>query len=176
MFQTEFSYGGVRRALETGDGLAGTIEFFPEEGKYHLDGHRKCGVCMTPEEAAASDGICPVCGKKLTMGVAHRIRQLAERSAQRGNVKQDRYERLMPLPEALASVMGYANVGKRVTRLYETMLSELGPEFDILRSVPVEDIRRATDERVAEGIRRLRDGEVQKIPGYDGEYGKIRLF
>ena len=172
----EFSYGGLKRAIETGEGLSGTIEFYPEEGKYHFDGHRKCGICLSPLEAEAYQGICPVCHKKLTIGVDHRIRQLADRPE--GYVRENAkpFESLMPLPELVGAAVGHAPSSKGVQREYARMLAELGPEFQILREIPEEEICRCAGERIAEGVRRLRAGEVERIPGYDGEYGTIRVF
>lgn len=172
----EFSYGGLKRAVETGEGFSGTIEFYPEEGKYHFDGHRKCGICLSPSEAEAYQGICPVCHKKLTIGVDHRIRQLADRPE--GYVRENAkpFESLMPLPELVGAAVGHAPSSKGVQREYARMLAELGPEFQILREIPEEEICRCAGERIAEGVRRLRAGEVERIPGYDGEYGTIRVF
>ena len=172
----EFSYGGLKRAIETGEGLSGTIEFYPEEGKYHFDGHRKCGICLSPSEAEAYQGICPVCHKKLTIGVDHRIRQLADRPEGYAREKAKPFESLMPLPELVGAAVGHAPSSKGVQREYARMLAELGPEFQILREIPEEEICRCAGERIAEGIRRIRTGEVERIPGYDGEYGTIRVF
>ena len=155
LLDIELSYQGLFNAVQKGTGLEGTIEFFPEEGKYHYDGHRKCGVCLSPREAEKYNGICPVCGKKLTMGVDHRILQLS-----------DRDEGAAAMPEA----------SKKVQGRYEMLLKKLGAEFSILREVPQEDIRTVGGEALAEGIRRLRAGEVVRKPGFDGEYGKIELF
>ncbi len=169
--------GGIcYRAIQTGEGLEGTVEFFPEEGKYHFDGHRKCGVSLSPVEAERLGGICPVCGKKLTMGVDHRVEQLADR--EEGFVKEDgkKYESLVPLPEVISACMGYSTASKKVQGCFEQMLQTLGTEFDILRNVPSEDIKSCAGERIAEGIENVRTGNVKRIPGYDGEYGKIQLF
>lgn len=169
-------YEGLYRAIQTGEGLEGTVEFFPEEGKYHFDGHRKCGVSLSPVEAERLGGICPVCGKKLTMGVDHRVEQLADRAE--GFVKKDgkKYESLVPLPEVISACMGYSTASKKVQGCFEQMIQTLGTEFDILRNVPSEDIKSCAGERIAEGIENVRTGNVKRIPGYDGEYGKIELF
>ena len=176
LLDIDCSYEGLYRAIQTGEGLEGTVEFFPEEGKYHFDGHRKCGVSLSPVEAERLGGICPVCGKKLTMGVDHRVEQLADRAE--GFVKKDgkKYESLVPLPEVISACMGYSTASKKVQGCFEQMIQTLGTEFDILRNVPSEDIKSCAGERIAEGIENVRTGNVKRIPGYDGEYGKIELF
>ena len=176
LFDIPLSYEGLYRAIQTGEGLGGTIEFFPEEGKYHMDGHRKCGLCLTPSETVKYNGKCPVCGRKITIGVSHRIGELADRPE--GYVKPGAkpFESLMPLPEVIGASVGRGPTGVKVQREYQRLLAELGPEFEILRNIPPEDIRRAAGSRVAEGIQRLRNGQVECVPGFDGEYGVIRLF
>ena len=180
LLDIDCSYEGFYRAIQTGEGLEGTVEFFPEEGKYHFDGHRKCGVSLSPVEAERLGGICPVCGKKLTMGVDHRVEQLADRAE--GFVKKDgkKYESLVPLPEVISACMGYSTASKKVQGCFEQMIQTLGTEFDILRNVPSEDIKSCAGERIAEGIENVRTGNVKRIPGYDGEYGKnfkgLRLY
>ena len=176
LLDIDCSYEGLYRAIQTGEGLEGAVEFFPEEGKYHFDGHRKCGVSLSPVEAERLGGICPVCGKKLTMGVDHRVEQLADRAE--GFVKKDgkKYESLVPLPEVISACMGYSTASKKVQGCFEQLIQTLGTEFDILRNVPSEDIKSCAGERIAEGIENVRTGNVKRIPGYDGEYGKIELF
>ncbi len=176
LLDTELSYQGLSDAIQKGKGLLGTIEFFPEEGKYHFDGHRKCNLCLSPKEAERYQGICPVCGRKLTMGVAHRIEQLSDRPEGYFRKEAKPFESLIPLPEVLAASTGYSASSAKVQRQYFDMLSTLGTEFEILRSVPEEDIRRAAGSLAAEAIRRLRKGEVERIPGFDGEYGSMKLF
>ena len=176
LMDIELSYAGLEKAIQKGDGLYGTVEFFPEEGKYHYDGHRKCQLCLTPEQTKAFGGRCPVCGRKLTIGVEHRVEELADREM--GYVRQDAkpFESLMPLPEAIGEAIGHAPASRIVQNIYAEMLKKLGSEFEILRQIPVEDIRKQAGYMVAEGIRRLRNGEVERDPGFDGEYGKIHLF
>lgn len=176
LFDIALSYEGLARAIQSGDGLLGTIEFFPEEGKYHMDGHRKCNLCLTPAQTRECQGICPVCGRKITVGVAHRVEELSDRPE--GYVRADAkaFESLVPLPEVIGASAGRSPVSVRVQREYLRMLKELGPEFSILREIPLEEIEHVSGSRVAEGIRRLRSGQVERIPGFDGEYGKIRLF
>ena len=176
LFDIPLSYEGLYRAIQTGEGLGGTIEFFPEEGKYHMDGHRKCGLCLTPSETVKYNGKCPVCGRKITIGVSHRIGELADRPE--GYVKPGAkpFESLVPLPEVIGASVGRGAAGVKVQREYRRLLAELGPEFEILRNIPPGDIRRAAGDRMAEGIQRLRNGQVECVPGFDGEYGVIRLF
>ncbi len=178
LFDTDLDYYALRRALETGDGYVGTVEFFPEEGKYHMDGHRKCGIRLTPEETRANDGRCPVCGQPVTVGVMHRVDALADRSeaetappATAGDVAS-----LVPLPEILSEIVGAGPNSQKVGRGYERLLGRLGAELPLLETVPVEDIARADSSLLAEAISRLRAGKVIRDAGYDGEYGVIRLF
>lgn len=173
LLDIELSYEGLSRALCRGEGLLGTVEFFPEEGKYHYDGHRKCEVCLTPEEAEKMGNICPVCGKKLTMGVEHRVEQLADRKYGYRKENAKEFESLVPLAEVISSCMGYSSGSKKVQSCYENMLEKLGPEFEILRRIPAEDIKAVSDENVAAAIEGIRQKKVKKIPGFDGKYGKI---
>ncbi|MGN0905397.1 MAG: UvrD-helicase domain-containing protein [Alphaproteobacteria bacterium] len=177
VFDTDPDYFSLLKALKTGVGYVGTVEFFPEEGKYHEDGHRKCNVCLSPEESAELGGICPVCGKPLTIGVLNRVHALADR---KGKITPPptagRTFSLVPLQEILAEIMQTGAASKSVTAAYEDLLRKLGPELDILRSVPVEDISKAYSPLLGEGISRLRAGRVIRQAGFDGEYGVIRLF
>ncbi len=178
LIDAELSYPALARALceGTSAGFGGTIEFFPEEGKYHLDGHRNCGVCFTPSETAAHGGRCPVCGGKITIGVQHRLEQLADRKL--GFVPENAcaFSSLVPLPEVIAGSTGLSAASVKVSRQYEKMLHALGPEFYILREAPISDIARISGPYVAEGIRRLRAGDVMRKPGFDGQYGVITLL
>lgn len=176
LLDIEMCYDGLYGAIQRGDGLAGTIEFFPEEGKYHYDGHRKCHLCLSPTEAERYDGKCPVCGKKLTIGVSHRVEQLADRAEGYKPAGARPFESLVPLPEVIAASTGRSAASAKVQDQYTQMLAKLGPEFTILRELPVEEIRTAAGYQVSEGIRRLREGHVERLPGFDGEYGTIKLF
>jgi uncharacterized protein (TIGR00375 family) len=176
LLNTGLSYPELKHAVETGDGFAGTIEFFPEEGKYHLDGHRDCLTSLTPDETRKLDGKCPVCGKKITIGVLHRVLELADRPDGYRPPDAKPFESLMPLPEVIADSTGNSAENKKTEAVYALMLRELGPEFTILRESAVDDIARIAGPCVAEGIRRLRERKVERIAGYDGKYGVIRLF
>lgn len=176
LLDIELSFDGLSQALTSGNGLMGTIEFFPEEGKYYHDGHRKCGISFSPSEAEAHSGRCPVCGGKLTMGVSNRIKQLSDRGEGFVPPQGKPFESLVPLPEVIAACLGYSAASKKVQNQYFELLRGLGSEFDILREVPLEDIRKISHPMIAEGVSRLREGKVERIPGYDGEYGIIKLF
>lgn len=173
VFDTDLDYNHMTQAMTSGDGFVGTIEFYPEEGKYHLDGHRKCQVRLKPAETNKKSGICPVCGKKLTVGVLHRICDLADRDIP--ELSKD-YFSLIPLPEMLSEVLNCGPATKKVMSAYEKLLFELGPELRILMDIPVEDIEAAGGPVVAEAIKRMRQNQVIREEGYDGEYGKILLF
>lgn len=176
VFNTEPDYLHIMNALKTGDGYIGTVEFFPEEGKYHEDGHRKCNVCLTPEETKALNGICPVCGKPLTIGVSYRVNELADRKGDfippptAGEVYS-----LVPLPEIISEILGVGVASKSVVTEYERITQKLGSELSILQEIPVDDITKVSP-LLGEGISRLRQGKVIKHAGYDGEYGVIKLF
>ena len=170
------SFTELREAIQTGKGLHGTIEFFPEEGKYHYDGHRKCGICLTPAETIKYGGVCPVCGRKLTIGVSHRVEQLADREEGYVRTEAKGFESLVPLPEVIGASLGHSAASTKVQKEYRNMLRTLGPEFEILRTVPEEEVKKISGHLIAEGIRRLRDGKVERNPGLDGEYGTIQLF
>ncbi len=178
VFDTELSYDALFGALAGGDaaGYRGTIEFFPEEGKYHLDGHRKCGVCWQPETTIAHAGRCTACGKPVTVGVYHRMEELADRPRGARPDAAGPFASLVPLPEALSEMMGVGPGSKRVQAEYHRLLRRLGPELAILQHLPLEDIAAAGDALLVEGIRRMRAGEVRTRSGYDGEYGVISLF
>ncbi len=177
-FDGPLDYLGVKRALETGEGYVGTVEFFPDEGKYHLDGHRKCGVRLSPDETRRRDGRCPVCGDPLTVGVLHRVEELADRRSHEALPPETagKVDNLVPLHEVIGELQGVGPGSKRVERCYQHLVNALGSELDILNEVPIEDIRRADDTLLGEAISRLRAGDVIREGGYDGEYGVIRLF
>jgi len=177
-FDCELDYFAIKQALETGHGYVGTVEFFPDEGKYHLDGHRKCEVRLSPKETLAHGGRCPVCGEALTIGVEHRVEVLADRSEAQAlpPPSAGAVSSLVPLPEILSELTASTAASRTVARGYDQAIAKLGPELAILQSMPVEDIARAGSALLAEAITRLRAGQVIREAGYDGEYGVIRLF
>ena len=174
LLSSEMGFSALKRAVETGEGFGGTIEFYPEEGKYHLDGHRNCQCRLMPEETRQNGGICPVCGKKVTIGVLYRVEELADRPEPETLDKP--FESLIPLPELLGEMLGVSAASKKTQEAYFDLLQKLGPEFSILRERSIEDIRAAGGFLLSEAVRRLRAGQVIRQGGYDGEYGVIRVF
>ncbi|TLP52899.1 endonuclease Q family protein [Microbispora triticiradicis] len=175
VFDTGLDYFAVLEALRSGDGLAGTTEFFPEAGKYHVDGHRKCGVRLDPEETRKLGGICPVCGRTLTVGVQSRVEDLADRPADRSPRGAAGFRNLLPLPDVVAEILGVGPKSKKVAAETDRLVAALGPELAILGDLPLSDIA-ADSPRLAEAVGRLRNGEVTKDPGYDGEFGRIHTL
>lgn len=153
----------------------GTMEFYPEEGKYHLDGHRACGVVLEPREALALDNICPVCGKPLTIGVLHRVCELADRETPASLLHEPEARPLIPLPELVGEILGVGSGSRKVQDRYAALLRELGPDLDILCRMDEEQVRRHW-EPLGEAVARMRRGQVIRKGGYDGEYGVVRVF
>src|SRR6266508_426586 len=176
VLDTELDYFAIRGALETGEGFGGTVEFFPEEGKYHVDGHRKCGVRLEPAESRRLGDRCPVCGKPLTVGVLHRVEELADRPEGFRPPGAAGFRNLIQLPQLVGEVLGVGPKSKGVGATVAAMVERLGPELEILERVPVEAIAKAASPLVAEAVDRVRRGAVIREPGYDGEYGVLRVF
>ncbi|WP_322747229.1 MULTISPECIES: UvrD-helicase domain-containing protein [unclassified Frankia] len=175
-FTCDVDYFAMRAALRNGDGFAGTIEFFPEEGKYHLDGHRKCGVRYEPSQTREADGRCPECGRPLTVGVLHRVEALADRDEGHRPSTAGEVRSLVALPEVVGEILGVGPKSKAVAAQVTTLTARLGPELAILGEVPLDAIGAVGSSALVEAIRRLRREEVIRDAGYDGEYGVIRLF
>jgi DNA helicase-2/ATP-dependent DNA helicase PcrA len=175
-FTCEADYFGIERALRTGDGFDGTVEFFPEEGKYHLDGHRACDVRTTPSQTRAAGGKCPVCGKTPTIGVQHRVDLLADRPEGYRVPGAAGFTSFVQLPEILGEIAGVGPKSKSVTTQVTALVERFGPELSILGEVPLSDLAAGAPSIVAEAIGRLRRGDVRREAGYDGVYGTIRLF
>ena len=177
-FDTECSYPGIYSALKDRDParFLGTLEFYPEEGKYHYDGHRKCAVCYKPAQTLAAEGICPVCGRKLTVGVLHRVERLADRPDGFRPDFAPSYEYLIPLDEVIGAAIGVGPKSKKVRAVYDRLLAEIGPELEVLRHAGLAAIESCGEPLVAEGVRRMRCGEVDIYPGHDGEYGVVSVF
>ena len=176
ILETEISYASIISALKTRQGFSGTIEFFPEEGKYHSDGHRGCGVCLSPEETIRHKYLCPVCGRKVTVGVLHRVTKLADRKDGHRPDGAPPFRSIIPLEEVIAETKKMGVNSKAVEKVYSTLLDDLGSEFRILLEVPVEEIERSGFPQVAEAISRMRENKIHIAPGYDGEFGKIKIF
>ena len=172
LFDTDLSYTAIRSAMESGDPekFLGTLEFYPEEGKYHLDGHRKCNVRSWPKQTRKQGGICPVCEKPLTLGVLYRVEE---------GEKPDRHHpfyNTVPLVEILSEVLKVGPASKKVTGTYRLLIEKLGPEFDILTTLKKETIDDAGVPLLGEAISKVRRSEIDLIPGFDGEFGKIKIF
>jgi DNA helicase II / ATP-dependent DNA helicase PcrA len=166
------TYSDVVGALKTNDQrLSGTIEFFPEEGKYHADGHRNCGIRFTPEETKAAGGICPKCTKPLVVGVEYRVGELADRES----TVDKSVEYIIPLMEVLAELRGVKGAGNAVMSEYTAMIGRLGSEFDVLRKLPLETIKDYSP-LIGLAVERIRNSEVHRDPGFDGVFGTIRVF
>jgi DNA helicase II / ATP-dependent DNA helicase PcrA len=176
IFDAELGYGAMLGALRGGGGFQGTIEFFPQEGKYHYDGHRKCGIRWDPLETMRHRGICPVCGKPVTRGVLYRVAELADRQ-EPGGTSRESFHSITQLPDLLAELLGQkSSKSGRVTKEYHRLLSALGSEFHILLDATRDELLEAGGELLAEGIRRLRSGDVVIEEGYDGEFGRVKVF
>lgn len=178
LFEGSPSYEGIFQALRrtptASCTYAGTVEFFPEEGKYHLDGHRACDVVLEPQEAMALNNICPVCGKPLTIGVLHRVLELADRTAP-PDIAESPFTSLIPLPELLGELLQVGAKSRKVAQRYAQLIGHFGSELDILNRIAESDLRQHW-EALGEGIGRMRRGEVIREGGYDGEYGTVRVF
>lgn len=176
IFSAEISYAAMTNAMKTRKGFIGTIEFFPEEGKYHYDGHRSCGVILSPEETIKNNYLCPVCGKRVTIGVMHRVEKLADRPCGFKPKNAPIFHSLIPLPEILAETLRVGVTTKTVESQYLKLLHSLGNEFRILMESPLPDIEKAGTSSLAEAISKMRSRKVHISPGFDGEYGKIKIF
>jgi uncharacterized protein (TIGR00375 family) len=177
-FDCDLNYYEIISAIKNKDPkrFLSTIEFFPEEGKYHFDGHRNCKVLFSPKETRIHKGICPVCGKKLTVGVMSRVEELADRPEGYKPADAIPAVHLIPLREIIAEALeiGVDTVG--VEKEYFMMVEKGGSEYAVLLDLPPEELAHIASARVLEGIMRVREGKVRIIPGYDGVFGKIQLF
>jgi DNA helicase-2/ATP-dependent DNA helicase PcrA len=176
VFDTDLDYFRILDALRTGAGLDGTVEFFPEEGKYHLDGHRACGVRLEPERTRELDGRCPTCARPLTVGVMHRVEVLADRPEGHRPDRGRDFRCLISLPQVVGELLGVGPKSRTVTDGVAALVARLGPEFGILTDVPLDDVARCGPPLLPEALDRLRRGAVTREAGYDGVYGTIRLF
>ena len=178
IFDCELNYKTIREVLKTKDKkrFLSTIEFFPEEGKYHFDGHRLCDQRLSPKETKQHQGKCPKCGKKVTVGVMNRVEELADRPEGFNPPNSIPYKNLIPLDEIIAETKGVGKTSLAVGRDYRSCLAKFGTEFEILLRASKEDLLKGLPSRIAEGVLRVRDGKVSIKAGYDGEYGIISIF
>ena len=178
VFDTDLSYPAIYKALadKNNKGLVGTVEFFPEEGKYHYDGHRNCQVRWHPKDTIKHKGLCSVCGKGVTVGVMARVEELADRPEGTKSPRWRPYKSAIPLPELVGEAKEVGPASKAVQAAYMQMLTTLGSEFYILLDAPIEQIKKSSGELIAEGIARMRRGDVKIAAGYDGEFGTIEIF
>ncbi len=178
LFSIEPSYDHLFDALRSADprSCRGTVEFYPEEGKYHLDGHRACSQRLAPEETSKFNGRCPTCGKPVTVGVSHRVEALADRPVAEPAPRALPFHRLVSLVQVVSEIEGVGPGSKRVVRKYHQLLERLGPELRILLDLPAEELTAAGGVRLAEAVARVREGRLQVSPGYDGLFGTVRIF
>lgn len=179
----ELNYQSIANAIKYSGGspsanlrLIYTIEFFPEEGKYHFDGHRNCGICLSPEESKKYNNICPSCGKPLIIGVFNRVEELADRPDDFKSENAIPFKSLVPLTEIITDALGVLSETKQAKEEYKKLIKEFNNEFNVLLEVSESELKTATLPQIAEGIIRVRQGKVFKESGYDGVYGKIRIF
>ena len=178
LFDTELSYPAIYKAWKDPQNkdFLGTIEFFPEEGKYHYDGHRKCKTRLHPEETIKNHGECPVCDKPVTVGVMARVEELADRQLGEKSLRWRPYTNIIPLPEVIGEGIGKGPNTKSVNQIFERLLKSVGNELHILQDAPYDEIEKISGPVVTEAIRRMRSGDVNIAAGYDGEYGTVRIF
>jgi len=178
LFDTDLSYEAITVAIKTGDPkrFLGTIDLFPQEGKYHYDGHRKCGIVWDPVETLKHKNLCPRCGKKVTIGVMNRIAQLADRDDPLLRKNQLPFYCVIPLREILSELLGCGKNTKKVDQVYQALARKAGGEMDLLLFLPIEEIEKKSDRKLAEAIRRMRERQVYVKEGYDGEFGRVKLF
>lgn len=172
IFDTELSYKGIMGGIKSRKGFLGTIEFFPEEGKYHYDGHRVCKMRLSPEEAIRNRGLCPSCGKKVTIGVMHRVEELSDRPDGLRPKVAPPYHSLISLKGLISYSMGVGEASRKVEAEYMKILKTLGPELEVLMDIPIEELE-SVNPSISLAVSDIRKGRVRIEPGYDGEYGKI---
>jgi len=178
LFNTDLSYYNIRSAIKEGDKkrFLGTFEFFPQEGKYHLDGHRKGNIRFTPEETIKNKGICPVCQKPLTLGVLYRVEELSDQPENIDPQQKNPFYSIIPLTGILSEILKLGAGSKRVKQKYNDLLEKLGPELKILHETNYESLERSGTPLLSEAIKRVRTKQITLLPGYDGEFGKVKIF
>jgi len=178
VFDTEISYPAITEAIKTKNPqkFLYTVEFFPEEGKYHYDGHRLCNISLSPEESKKYNNICPNCGKLLTIGVLNRVAELADRPQGFKPQNAIPFKSLIPLAEIIADCLGVLPGAKQVEKEYKNLIEKFDNEFEILLNASRSNLENVTLPEIAEGSERVREGKISILPGYDGVYGKIKIF
>ena len=178
LFNTELSYPAIKSALKTGDSdqFLGTFEFYPEEGKYHIDGHRVCDISFWPATTLKHEGVCPVCDKPLTLGVLYRVEELADRKKGQKPSRSAPYFNIIQLKDILSEIFRVGPNSKKVQQAYQFVLDKLGSEFNILQNLDTIAIEKAGISLLPEAIERMRRQEISVIPGYDGQYGRVQIF
>jgi DNA helicase II / ATP-dependent DNA helicase PcrA len=178
IFNTELSYYDMKKALQYRDSrtFLGTYEFYPEEGKYYFDGHRNCSIRFSPEMTLNYGGNCPVCSRPLTIGVLSRVEELCDRKEGKNPQNTSPYYSIIPLKEILSEILKVGSNSQKVMQHYQHCLCVMGSELAILDSIPLSDIESAGIPMLKEAIKRMREGSIHIVPGYDGEFGKIQIF
>jgi uncharacterized protein (TIGR00375 family) len=176
VFDTDLDYYSITEAIKTRKGFLETIEFYPQEGKYYGDGHRACNIYMDSKDSLRYNEICPVCGKPLTVGVMNRIEKLADQPE--GFIPENPvpFRSIVPLKEIIGEALGIGSGTKGVDKEYQKLISAFKSEFNILLDVPFEDLKEVISSNIVDGIKRVREGKVNISPGFDGEYGKVKIF
>lgn len=179
VFDTELSYKGIADALkgknQSESKFLYTVEFFPEEGKYHYDGHRLCNVSLAPEQSKKYKNICPKCGKPLVIGVLNRVAELADRKEGFCPKGATHFKSLIPLNEIIAEAIGVSVASKRIAEHYNNLIKNIGSEFKILLEASKAEIEKNSLPEIAEAVVKMREGDISIEPGYDGVYGKIKI-
>jgi DNA helicase II / ATP-dependent DNA helicase PcrA len=178
IFDTDLTYDSIIEAMKSGnpDHFLGTLEFYPEEGKYHYDGHRKCAISFHPEETLSHNNICPVCEKPLTLGVLYRVNALSDRPEGVTPPKSHPYDHIIPLTDILAEILRVGPRTKKVIQKYRSITEKLGPELNVLNVLSLEKIDEAGIPLLKESIGRMREKKIKIAPGYDGEFGRVKIF
>ena len=171
LFDIKPDYKSLLNAIRTGNGIKSTLEFWPHEGKYHFDGHRNCNVCMDPKESMKNNKRCPVCGKEMTIGVAHRIEELADRPEDYQKPDAKPFKNLIPLSECISGFLKAGIATKKVWAEYNKLISAFKNENNVVLNVPFEDLKKVVDPLLAEIIIKNREQKIEVVAGYDGVYG-----
>lgn len=177
VFDTQMDYFSILKAIKEKNPkeFLNTIEFYPQEGKYYNDGDRLCNISLNPKESLEYRELCPACGKKLVIGVLNRVQKLADKDEGFTPENVIPFKNIVPLKEIIAEAYGVGPASKKVNAEYVKITTHF-PEFEVLLNVPIDDLKKVADMQVAEGVRRARSGEVNIQPGFDGVFGKVKIF